>query len=205
MKALIRKDLYTTLASLRTIFLIMAVFAVTTVLAENTGFYIPYLVVLPGTLASTLISLDGREKWSVYALTLPVSRRTVVAARYVFVLLLILCGGLLGSVCFLLRSLRGYESTGIAGAIAMCLAAGLVVPSITIPMAYRFGAEKGRYLVIFLIMGLMLGMMSLSLDGYSLSGALSWMGPWTMLFAAALLYAVSWAAATSIYEKKEIA
>ena len=40
MKALLRKDLYTTVGSLRMIFLIMAIFAVVTVFAENTGFYV---------------------------------------------------------------------------------------------------------------------------------------------------------------------
>ena len=204
MKALLRKDLYTTVASLRTIFLIMAVFAVVTVLVENTGFYIPYLVVLPSTLGSTLINLDTREKWDRCALTLPVSRKAVVGARYVFMLLMILCGAAVGAVCFALRMMRGYESTGIAEAIAMCLTAALIVPSFLLPLAYKFGADKGRYIVIFLIMGLMIGMMSIWGDGYGFSGGISWLSPGILLIAAAGVYALSWAVSSKIYEKKEI-
>lgn len=205
MKALIRKDLYTTAASMRTIFLIMAVFAVVTVFAKDTGFYIPYLAVLPGTLASTLVNIDVREKWDVCALTLPVSRRTVISARYVFVLLLILGGVLVGTVCYVLRMMRGFESGGLIQAVSMCLASALLVPSITIPMAYKFGADKGRYVVILLIMGLMLALMSVSEEGYTLSGALAWLPPWTLLLAASALFALSWAVTTAIYEKKDIA
>ena len=142
MKALLRKDLYTTVASLRMIFLIMAVFAVVTVFVENTGFYIPYLVVLPSTLGSTLINLDTREKWDRFALTLPVSRKTVISARYVFMLLMVLFGTAVGAVCFMLRTLRGFEGGGIVEAMTVCLAAGLTVPSILLPIAYKFGADK---------------------------------------------------------------
>ena len=204
MKALIRKDLYTTIASMRTIFLIMAVFAVVTVFARETGFYIPYLVVLPCTLASTLINIDVREKWDVCALTLPVSRRTVISARYLFVLLLILGGVLVGTVCYILRMMRGFESGGLVQAVSMCLATALLVPSVTIPMAYKFGADKGRYIVILLIMGLMLALMSVSGEGYTFSGALAWMSPWMLLLVSSVLFAVSWTVTTSIYEKKDI-
>ena len=205
MKALIRKDFYTTAASMRTIFLIIAVFAAVTVFAKDTGFYIPYLVVLPGTLASTLINIDTREKWDVCALTLPVSRRTVISARYVFVLLLMLGGVLVGTICFILRMLRGFESGGLFQAVSMCLATALLVPSVTIPLAYRFGADKGRYIVILLIMGLMLALMSVSGEGYTFSGALAWVSPWMLLLVSSALFAVSWAVTTAIYEKKDIA
>ena len=205
MKALIRKDLCTTMASMRTIFLIMALFAVVTVFARETGFYIPYLVVLPGTLASTLINIDSREKWDVCALTLPVSRRTVIGARYVFVLLLMLGGVLIGTLCYVLRMIRGFESGGLVQAVSMCLATALLVPSVTIPLAYKFGADKGRYIVILLIMGLMLALMSLSGEGYTFSGALAWMSPWMLLLVSSALFAVSWAVTTAIYEKKDIA
>ena len=204
MKALIRKDLYTTAASMRTIFLIMAVFAVVTIFAKDTGFYIPYLVVLPCTLASTLINIDAREKWDVCALTLPVSRRTVISARYIFVLLLILGGVLVGTVCFVLRVMRGFESGSLFQAVSMCLSTALLVPSVTIPMAYKFGADKGRYIVILLIMGLMLALMSVSGEGYTFSGALAWMSPWMLLAASSVLFVLSWALTTAIYEKKDI-
>ena len=180
MKALLRKDLYTTVGSLRMIFLIMAIFAVVTVFAENTGFYVPYLVVLPSTLGSTLINLDTREKWDRFALTLPVSRRTVIGARYVFMLLLILFGTATGALCFALRTVRGFESGGIIEAVA------------------------GRYIVIFLIMGLMIGLMSLAGENFDLSGLPLRIPAWTLTLAAAGLFALSWAVSVRIYEKKEI-
>ena len=204
MKALLRKDLYTTFVSLRSVFLIMAVFAAVTIFVPNTGFYIPYLVVLPGTLASTFINLETREKWNVCALTLPVSRRTVVTARYICTLLMVLCGALVGTVCLVLRSLRGYESAGIFESLAMCLAAGLLVPSITIPMAYKFGAEKGRYLVMFLIIGVMIGLMAISGEDFQMASIPVWLPPWMLLPAMLFVYAASWAVSAGIYERKEI-
>ena len=204
MKALLRKDLYTTVGSLRMIFLIMAIFAVVTVFAENTGFYVPYLVVLPSTLGSTLINLDTREKWDRFALTLPVSRRTVIGARYVFMLLLVLFGTATGAACFALRTVRGFESGGIIEAVAVCMAAGLTVPSVLLPVAYKFGADKGRYIVIFLIMGLMIGLMSLAGENFDLSGLPLRVPAWTLPLAAAGLFALSWAVSVRIYEKKEI-
>ena len=205
MKALIRKDLYSTVVSFRSVFLIMAVFAAVTIFVPNTGFYIPYLVVLPGTLASTFINLETREKWNVCALTLPVSRRTVVTARYVCTLLMVLCGAFVGGVCLALRALRGFEGAGIFESLAMCLAAGLLVPSVTVPMAYKFGAEKGRYLVMFLIIGVMIGLMALSGEDLQMSALPAWLSPWTLLALIIALYVFSWAISLQVYEKKEIA
>lgn len=205
MKALLRKDLYTTVVSLRSVFLIMAVFAAVTVFVPNTGFYIPYLVVLPGTLASTLINLETREKWNVCAMTLPVSRRTIVTERYVCTLLMVLCGAFVGGVCLALRALRGFEGAGIFESLTMCLAAGLLVPSFTVPMAYKFGAEKGRYLVMFLIIGVMIGLMALSGEDFQMSAVPAWLSPWMLLPLMGVVYAVSWCVSAGIYEKKEIA
>ena len=204
MKALLRKDLYTAFISLRSVFLIMAVFAAVTIFVPNTGFYIPYLVVLPGTLASTLINLETREKWNMCAMTLPVSRRTIVTERYVCTLLMVLCGALVGGVCLALRILRGFEDAGFFESLAMCLAAGLLVPSVTVPMAYKFGAEKGRYLVMFLIIGVMIGLMALSGEDLQMSALPVWLSPWTLLPVMGVVYAASWYVSAGIYEKKEI-
>ncbi|MBR6114652.1 MAG: ABC-2 transporter permease [Oscillospiraceae bacterium] len=204
MRALLRKDLYTAVISLRSVFLIMAVFSAVTIFVPNTGFYIPYLVVLPGTLASTLINLETREKWNVCALTLPVSRRTVVTERYVCTLLMVLCGALLGGVCLALRALRGFESADIFESLAMCLAAGLLVPSIIVPMAYKFGADKGRYLVMFVIIGVMIGLMTITGEDFRMSTVPVWLSPWTLLLLCGALFAASWGVSAAIYEKKEI-
>ena len=205
MKALVRKDLLETFTAMRTIFLIMAVFAAAAALAEGCGFYIPYLVILPGVLGTTLINLDTREKWDIYALTLPVNRRTVITSRYVYTLIMLLDGTLLGTVCFLIRYARGFESGGVLSAMTLCFAGGLVTPAVGLPLAYKFGPDKGRYAMMFLLIGIMFAAMSVFHDGFAPSDALAAFPVWATLPAALALFAASWAVSAAIYEKKEIA
>ena len=62
----------------------------------------------------------------------------------------------------------------------------------------------GISIVIFLIMGLMIGLMSLAGDSFDLSGLPLRIPAWTLTLAAAGLFALSWAVSVRIYEKKEI-
>ena len=119
-------------------------------------------------------------------------------------LLMVLCGALVGGVCLALRILRGFDGAGFFESLAMCLAAGLLVPSITIPMAYKFGAEKGRYLVMFLIIGVMIGLMAISGEDFQMASIPVWLSPWMLLPAMLFVYAASWAVSAGIYERKEI-
>ena len=78
MKALFRKDIYEITTSLKSVILIWLIFPIVAAINPNASYFVLYIGLLAGTLSSTLISYEEREKWPLFAGTLPVSRKQIV-------------------------------------------------------------------------------------------------------------------------------
>lgn len=110
-----------------------------------------------GTMAAA--TYDEQNNWGLYRLTLPVSRRDVVLARYGVIVTLGLAGMLLMSaICAVLMAvatvvelplglseiLASNPGTvqGMVFAVAFCMALGALIASIETPIYFRFGQNK---------------------------------------------------------------
>lgn len=88
---------------------------------------------------------DEQAKWDRYALSLPLGRRKVVGARYLFVLLVMLLALAVGLLACVLTSLR--DPQPLAESLATLLATagfGLFILDITLPLNYKLGPERAR-------------------------------------------------------------
>ena len=160
MKSLILKDLYNIGHNTKSMLFILAVFAVAFIPTSGVGAYIFICGILCSMMIVTTFSFDDNSKWTRYAMIMPISKRDLVIGK--FIVLAIFCA--IGSVFGLAKGLVG---AGIAGKITFSPAAivellfltlaatviSLIFGSMSIPLVFKFGAEKGRglLLVSFLI------------------------------------------------------
>lgn len=117
---------------------------------------------------------DEQAKWDRYAAVLPMGRRSMVAARYLFTLVTALCAAVFGAlVCVILSILgRAELAEGLATVLA-AMGMGIFIADIMLPLCYKLGAERARpylYLVVFLPVLLLFGAFQLGLlDNLDLS------------------------------------
>jgi len=99
-------------------------------------------------------SYDAYAKWDRYAATLPLGRRTMVSARYLFVLLLWVVTACLALLSCVFLSISGQSSLEEALASALTvLAVSLGIVDIMLPLTYKLGPERSRtylYIIVFL-------------------------------------------------------
>ncbi|MBR3000023.1 MAG: ABC-2 transporter permease [Oscillospiraceae bacterium] len=154
MKALLRKDLYILTTTLSRVAIVYLIFPVVALINPKASFFLFYVGLLGGTLSSTMISYDNNFGWTTYAETLPISRRTVVGERYLFSLMLILVSTLIGAICYLSYILRGKPEYASFPMLLQMASLSLIMPSVLLPFSLRYGTEKARYIVMFLVIGI---------------------------------------------------
>lgn len=160
MKGLLLKDLIN-LKSTARLFLVFLIVFVALILA--TGDFSSYslsIVVLSAMLPFTAMALDERAKWDRTALCAPVKRSTLVLAKYILGLLLLfiaLCAG------FLLGLIGGEEVSVLLTQLFLLGISGVLMLCVMLPLMFRFGAEKGR-IVLMLIMAALFAASSLVLN-----------------------------------------
>ena len=156
MSALLIKDFHVLLKQLGILLIIMFV-CFTVFSASIVSFALFYVAVLP----ITALAYDERSRWDELANMMPYSVNQLVGSKYVLGLLLVL--GL--SVFSLLARTFVFgvgpmalfkDISAVVGEIAIptltvaCLA--LLVMAVLLPFMFRFGAEKGRFAFIVMVL-----------------------------------------------------
>ncbi|MDD4105363.1 MAG: ABC-2 transporter permease [Clostridiales bacterium] len=158
MRGLLLKDWYTLTKQLRIILIVLVVFALIP------GYsMIPFAMVYAAMLPVTALAYDERSKWNELAAMMPYTTRSIVGSKYVVG---ILCVTALGVFAFaaqtVISALRG---TGLSVSPQMDLlllaCISLLLLSINLPVMFRFGVEKGRYVFMIISMGGIIGGMAL--------------------------------------------
>ncbi|MDO4316358.1 MAG: ABC-2 transporter permease [Oscillospiraceae bacterium] len=152
MKALLIKDCFVLWRQLRIFILVMLVITV-----FNGDFGNIFIVVWAAMLPYTAMAYDERSKWDHLAAMMPYSVRDIVLSKY---MLGWLCCGTAALFSLLVQLVQTALGTPLAAFSPMDnligLCASLCVLSITLPLMFRFGVERGRlvmFLLIFLVCG----------------------------------------------------
>ena len=155
MTGLIAKDFLVSKRSLKAYFGIMIFYAVLTFLGVfNISFVTAFVSVMLIMLPIGAFSYDEAAKWDRYAMALPLGRRAVVGARYLFTLLVTLISLALALLSGVAVSVTGQGSFIEVMVTAFAtLASGLLVSDLLLPLCYKLGAERARpylYAIIFI-------------------------------------------------------
>ena len=165
-----------------------------------------YLVII----MMNLFALDDNAKWDRCAIALPLSRRQIVTVRYWFLFGLTVIANTLGILLNIaIAALRGstpllLETLLAGGGLGLTF---LFIASISMPLCYRYGAEKARMamMVAFIIpfLGFIWGLPVIEplLKNLSHSGIAFISFGITVLIMS--IYVGSWGLSAHIYKKKE--
>ena len=207
MKGLLLKDLYMTVKYCKAYMLITVVFLAVSLYSDENLFFIFYPCLLAGMVPVNLLAYDEHSKWNHYSGTLPYSKAQIVSGKYLIglfsqLVVLILTG--------IVRAIIMYRDGGFALSdllemMLLLLIMSLATTSLSLPIIFRFGVEKGRIahaVVIGMVCaGSTIAALSFGMGQqveYSLGGMLP------VLFVVSIgIYALSWYLSIVFYRKRE--
>lgn len=155
MKSMVLKDLYNIKCNAKSV---LVSFLILAVAMASTGVGVLYAgAVLCSSLIISTFAYDDRCDWTKYAMVMPVSRKELVAGKYVMLALMVVGGSVI-----VIAFLASLVSNAITGQIPLnwnglqelifsaltALIFALVYGSVAIPLILRFGAEQGRVLLV---------------------------------------------------------
>lgn len=206
---LIIKDCMTLKSYMKTIIFMIILFSVCMYInGDITSFMPVYIPLFFGILVMSSFSYDNISKSDKYLLTFPVSKKDVVKARYLYVLLITFVGSILGFLLTifiaLINNKVNFDLESVLSTLLGAVCGISIFQILQIPIMYKFGAEKGRMIQIVLVVALMV-IISVAItmaNGFSLN-MLEKYGVVIGCVAIVLLYVLSYKISCKIYEKKE--
>lgn len=150
MKGLILKDLYLLKGLGKQFGLVFGFLILWSFMIKSFNFLIIYCVIMCGSLVMSTMSYDESVSFNKFALTMPINIKTLVRAKYVLVLLMLLAAAGIGTLLNLFLSSfwndsqKAFEWSGIAAVVAMFM----VVTGVSLPVMFKVGVEKARYVYI---------------------------------------------------------
>ncbi|HHV50943.1 MAG TPA: ABC-2 transporter permease [Candidatus Avimonas sp.] len=202
MKGLILKDIYTLIKQTRIILLLVIFFSITPGYS-GASFAVVYGAMLP----ITALAYDERCKWNTLAAMMPYSARDMVLSKYLLGYITVGSATLLTVTAQTFIALFRNSDSAANDILSILFVAltGTVVLAVNLPIVFKMGVEKGRYIFMFLIavftiavtaFGSRLGEIILNIN----------ISPWgfgiCLLLAAVVLNVVSILISVKIFSKK---
>lgn len=148
MKGLILKDIINMKGQLMLYMIIFAMWMAVGIVNKSAEFFIGVMQMLIVMIPILSLAYDEKTKWERFAITMPVTRRQLVISKYLFCLIVIAvimipaaAGGLI----------IGGDPETILVMIALSVPLGLILNSVILPVMFRFGVEKGRFMFMAII------------------------------------------------------
>ncbi|QHI72396.1 ABC-2 transporter permease [Aminipila terrae] len=219
MKGLILKDFLSLKKQALPMLLFFGVYFFISIMTKNASFLTGVVMIFCAMLPMTALSYDDRAGFSKYALTMPVSRSTLVISKYVMALILMGFGSIFS---LLLNAVIGsFSFMESLWSVAMTMLIGCLMVSISLPPIFKYGIEKGRFIMIgivmiigflggFTIIGFGNGNASMTIDnnGVSLGSKIDAFFNSNMVFVgilviSAFIFLLSMSISLAIYRKKD--
>ncbi len=153
MKGLLLKDFYVTVKNLK-IYLIIAVFFIGSAVLDKSSSFLYYISVMGGMIPITLLSIDEKNKWNEYCLTLPYSHNQIVSSKYLIGIIFSAAISVISSIILLIL---GFSISEVLFFFVTAVLLSFVIPAICLPFSFKFGVERGRiayYVVLALFIGI---------------------------------------------------
>lgn len=155
MKSLVLKGLYNIGHNAKSMFLMLLIFACAFVPLSGPESYIIVSGILCSMMIVTTFAFDDHSKWTKYAMIMPVSKKDLVASKFIVLLIFsavgVVTGLVLGTIGGIVLHKIAFSAESIIMLLFMALASLViseVFGGISIPLVFKFGAEKGRMLLL---------------------------------------------------------
>lgn len=155
MKGLLMKDLYLVSNFRKQYGLLLLFIGGWSIFTQSFSFLAMYAILLGGMMTFSIMSMDEAVHFNRYALTMPVSVRTLVKEKYVLICLCIAGGSLLALVIEMIAMLTPWNEGAMEWIVLAVLSTFfLAAYTVSLPAVLKYGVEKARYIY----MGVMLAM-----------------------------------------------
>lgn len=154
MKSLILKDLLNIGHNAKSMFFMLLVFSCITIPQGGVEKCIVASGILCSMMVITTFSFDDQSKWTKYAMIMPVSKRDYVISKFIvlaiFSLIGVFAGAVMGTIGgLLLHKISSFSSFLMSlGALAIGFTIADIFGSVSIPLLFKFGAEKARMMTL---------------------------------------------------------
>lgn len=154
MKSLVLKDLYNIWHNAKSMFFMLLVLAFIIIPFAGAEAYIIMSGVLCSMMIITTFSFDDNSKWMKYAMVTPVTKKDMVVSKFIVLLIFSSFGAISGLIIGSIGGIiaRKVILSGISNVLTLLLTSvvSLVIAeifgSMSIPLLFKFGAEKARML-----------------------------------------------------------
>lgn len=214
MKALFYKDLCTLKKQIMFYFLFYIVYTFIMIQTQQIEFLAGVLIMIGSTMPVSAIAYDEQSKWQLFGQVLPIAKKDFVVEKYllgicgmIFSAGMVLVTGIVGSLFGLLEGNQETMLTQV-GMTVTVLGVGLMMLSISLPIIFKMGVEKARFLLLGGNLLLFLAVVKVA-SASQFHGIIEWMAanPMIMLVSAVVvvmgMLVISAIISNGIYKKKE--
>lgn len=156
MKSLIIKDLYNIGHNAKSMIFILLVLAFGLIPSSGTEGYIIMSGILCSMMIITTFSFDDQSKWLKYAMVMPVTKKDIVISKFIVLLIFSTIGAVTGLVIGAIggtilhkgvfSNVNNMLSLLFTGVLSLVISE--FAGSMSIPLLFKFGAEKARILML---------------------------------------------------------
>ena len=196
MKGLMLKDLYSIRITQKTYMLLFLFLCVFGYIMKSPNYVGTMCIVVFLTCVLGLFNSDQYSNWDTYAAALPLSKKIVVRARYLLILVVTLVLALFTAV--MTGATAALLGMPVAEQVISSVSACMIIPiysGIIIPVIYKLGVERGRviFMMLFLIPFLVIMLFKDFMRGTVAESELILLlqTPYGQLIAAGAIFAVS--------------
>ena len=149
MSGLLYKDFSIIKKQGRVYLILIAFYAIFGVATKNVSMFPAMISVFALMLPLTTLSYDEASKWDKFALTMPVSRRSIVLSKYLLAFVIscvtLVLNVIVGALC----------GQNVLEAFVVGASSGfgiLMLASAVLPLVFKLGVEKGRLALVAVVM-----------------------------------------------------
>ena len=147
MLGLMKKEIFMMKNYMATAGIVMLILIIAMISSENAeiGILSGYIVAFTAISPITMIAYDEKNKWDRYSSAMPVTKRQQVLCKYLMVILSIV---ILTAIFVALCAIKGETFLYIKWVTIIPVVMAIIVSGIELLMAYKFGANKARFVLI---------------------------------------------------------
>ena len=154
MKGLLIKDILNLRNYMKQLILVFVFFIAYGIFLKNGVFVGSMITLMLSMQVITTMSYDEYAKWDKYALTMNINRKDIVLSKYVFFIMSIIIGIVVGIISSSLINIISDSNVGIdeilvTSIMVPCIFA--ILFSIIIPIVFKTGVEKARVVMMAIL------------------------------------------------------
>lgn len=213
MKAMLYVDYMSMRQNIKTWLMLFAFFFVLSVMNGQESMILGLVPMLGMFIPTTLFAFDALG-WEKLRMTMPISRKNVVSGKFLFLLLTNLASTVICAILvFAIKIINGtMDFAELFGSVGICGAIALVISGILTAAIFKWGVEKGRYIMVAcvwipIMAGMVINKIGVSVDIAPIIDAISATPTYLLflgaVFAALACYFVCYMIAVRIYQRIE--